>query len=101
MFFRKGAGSDLRDGLVMFLELAEKLAGVQFEITSGFRIGDDGAHGEGWAVDIACHSSKARFKILNGLIGAGFTRIGIYDRHIHADRSASRPAYVVWMGVSR
>jgi len=102
MIFRKGRSDwNLKTGLVMFLELAENLAGVPFEITSAYREGDAGAHGEGWAVDIACSDSRTRFKILRGLIGAGFRRIGIYDGHIHADRSLTRSDNVVWLGVSK
>ncbi len=102
MIFAKGK-SDIRlqPSLIMFLELAERLADVQFNVTSAFRMDDDGAHGEGWAVDIACQTSRTRFLVLKGLIGAGFRRIGIYDRHIHADRSLTRSDNVLWLGESK
>lgn len=101
MIFKYGVNTDLEDSLVMFLKLAEKLGGEPFHITSAFRPDDDGAHGERCAVDISCRDSKARYKILKGLIGAGFRRIGIYDRHIHADRSLTRTDHVIWWGVSK
>ncbi len=101
MKFRDSVGTDLKDSLIMWIELAERLAGIEFEITSAYREGDDGPHGEGLAVDIACRSSKLRFQILNGLIGAGFRRLGVYDAHIHADRSLNRPDRVIWTGVSK
>lgn len=102
MIFREGVHRlVLKDSLVMFLELAEKLAHVPFVITSAFRPDEDSAHAEGWAVDIACVDSTARYKIVNGLLGAGFNRIGIYDKHIHADRSLERDPHVLWLGVSK
>lgn len=101
MVFRKGVNKNLKPALRMFLELAEGLGGVQFTITDAVRMGDDGAHGEAQAVDIACSTSRRRHKILKGLRGAGFHRIGIYDRHIHADRSLTRDAEVTWLGKSK
>ncbi len=101
MIFRKGVNKNIKPSLKMFLELAEGLSGVQFTITDAFRQAGRGAHDEADAVDIACGTSRRRHKILKGLRGAGFHRIGIYDRHIHADRSLTRPAEVTWLGKSK
>jgi len=101
MIFRTGVNKNLKPSLTMFLELAERLGGVQFTITDAVRRKGTGAHAEAEAVDIACVTSKRRHKILKGLRGAGFHRIGIYDRHIHADRSLTRVAEVTWLGTSR
>ncbi len=101
MIFRKGVNKNLKPSLKMFLELAEGLAGVQFTITDAVREGSSGAHGEALAVDIACSTSRRRHSILKGLRGAGFHRIGIYDKHIHVDRSLTRSAEVTWLGKSR
>ncbi len=101
MIFRRGVNRELKPSLRMFLELAEGLSGVQFTITDAVRVGGTGPHGEAQAVDIACVTSTRRHKILKGLRGAGFHRIGIYDRHIHVDRSLTRPAEVTWLGKSR
>ena len=87
-------------------ELLEKLddarhyANTPFVITSSYRKGDEGSHGDGDAVDIRCHESRPRFMIVSGLIHAGFTRIGIYDKHIHADVSSRLDQIVMWWGVS-
>ncbi len=101
MIFRKGVNKNLKPSFRMFLELAEGLGGIQFTITDAVRVGDSGSHTEAVAVDIACSTSRRRHKILKGLRGAGFHRIGIYDRHIHVDRSLTRSAEVTWLGKSR
>ncbi len=101
MIFRRGVNKNLKPSFKMFLELAEGLSGVQFAITSAVRDGGPGAHGEADAVDIACSTSRNRHHIYDGLRGAGFHRIGVYDRHIHVDRSLTRPANVTWLGKSQ
>ncbi len=101
MVFRHGVNKNIKASLRMFLELAEGLGGVQFTITDAVRVGGSGAHDEAEAVDIACVTARRRHKILKGLRGAGFHRIGVYDRHIHVDRSLTRPAEVTWLGKSK
>ncbi len=90
----------LRPELVDRLDWAREKAGVPFVITSGFRPGDPRAHGRGWAVDLRCWYSRPRFKILGALLEAGFRRVGVYDKHIHADLDPDLPQEVIWMGVS-
>jgi hypothetical protein len=91
------------------LDLARDIAGVPFVITSGRRTQDqnagaqgveNSAHLRGLAVDLACTSSERRFKIVQGLVQAGFRRIGVYDRHLHADCDESLPHPVMWTGKS-
>jgi zinc D-Ala-D-Ala carboxypeptidase len=100
---------NLRPELVRRLDEARELAGVPFRITSGYRspsanaaVGGVGnsAHGRGLAVDIACAGSRDRFHIVRGLFAAGFRRIGVYDRHVHADLDDSLPNPVCWTGDS-
>jgi len=87
--------------LIEQLDVAREYAGVPFTLTSTRRDGDgSSAHDTGHAVDIRCHDSRLRFRILYGLVMAGFDRIGIYDRHIHADSSVDHDAEVVWLGES-
>jgi len=83
------------------LRAAEKYAGFTFEITSAFREGDLGCHGRGLAVDIRCWESKKRMLIFRALTKAGFCRIGLYNRHVHADKCVERPSDVLWLGVSK
>ncbi len=108
MIFREGVQHEgLERELVEKLAVAEALMhpakGDYLEITSGYREGDKGSHGQGKAVDISAHSARQRFKIVRALIRAGFNRIGVYDRHVHADIAAddTHPHSVLWTGESQ
>ncbi len=83
------------------LDNARQEAGVVFDLTSTYREGDPKTHGRGWAADISCTKSRQRHHILRGLRAAGFTRIGIYDKHIHADCDPDEDEDVTWLGKSR
>lgn len=86
------------------LDHARVYAGIAFKITSSFREDDDKTHGLGKAVDIACDTSAARFKMVMGARSAGFTRIGVYDEHVHFDTGTAVegfPQDVLWWGVSK
>jgi len=91
--------------LLVKLDIARTIAGVPFYITSSYR--DEAtnraaggrvnsAHLRGNAVDIACGSSSSRFAILDGLIAAGFNRIGIGSDFIHADVDEDLVNNVIW-----
>ena len=49
------------------------------------------------AVDIETKSSRHRFLILESLLLAGFTRIGIAKSFIHADTDSSKASSVTWV----
>ena len=91
--------------LVLLLDEARRFAGRPFVITSGIRgprhDGDRSAHITGHAVDIRAPDSKVRWHILDGLYAAGFNRIGVYDKHIHADVDPTKPRNVTWVGISQ
>jgi hypothetical protein len=97
--------------LLRRLDHARHLAGVPFTVghVRQFREGDSGDHGSGNGVDIRCHFSGDRFRILCGALGINptnlppstFNRIGIYDRHIHLGHNLSAAQNVVWVGDSR
>jgi len=91
----------MNPALIERLNYARSISGVPYHISSHYRSDDPGAHGDGDAVDIKCASSGERFSILLGLVAAGFTRIGIYDKHCHADVSESRDQKVIWIGKSQ
>ena len=91
---------EIRKELVEKLNYARMYAGVPFKITSSFRAEDPRSHGKGLAVDIACTKSKKRWLIVRALIVAGFTRIGIYDKHIHGDVDPDSPQNGIWIGES-
>jgi len=96
----------LKPELVAMLDKARGIAGIPFNIVSGFRTPEnnsklkgsvkDSAHLVGLAVDIECKDSSSRFKVLDGLIKAGFTRIGFGKTFLHADCDASKPQQVMW-----
>ena len=82
------------------LDEARTIAGVPFKITSGYRseawnkrcggrVGS--SHLKGCAVDIAVNNSAHRSAVVQGLIKAGFTRIGIAKTFIHADADENKP----------
>lgn len=88
------------------IDLARSLAGVPFVINSGYRCETHNAkvggsptssHMNGTAVDIKCLNSGDRFRILRGLIDAGFNRIGISKTFIHADMDTSKQYDVAWL----
>ena len=94
-------------GLLTKLDLARDIAGIPFIINSGYRCdqyntdvgGKPGsAHTKGMAVDIKADNSRKRFRIINGLLEAGFSRLGIdFDRgFIHVDSDDSKDQEVVW-----
>ena len=76
------------------LDAARGFAGVPFIINSGYRcpvhnqaVGSSADnHPAGEAADIRCTDGPARMKIVEGLIRAGFRRIGFHRGFIHADR---------------
>jgi zinc D-Ala-D-Ala carboxypeptidase len=91
--------------LAMLDEAREK-AGVPFRLTSTYRdpqynaqVGGkaDSAHTKGMAADIEANGSRMRFKIVKGLLEAGFTRIGIGGNFIHCDNDPSKDQEVVWL----
>lgn len=97
--------SDMRVGVMYALDLARGYAGVPFQITSGYRcekhnkaIGGSptSSHLNGTAVDVACTDSHRRWCIVDGLIGAGFNRIGIADTFVHADMDRHKTSNVIW-----
>lgn len=86
--------------LVARLDRARGYAGVPFSLSSGFRAGDPKAHGKRLAVDIRAAGAWQRYQIVRGLIKAGVPRIGVYDRHVHADVDKSLPPGM-WSGRSK
>lgn len=95
----------LHPELVDRLDRARELAGVPFVITSGLRTKEqnaavggkpNSAHLYGLAVDLRAANSYFRFKIVQGLLFAGFNRIVVYrsDGHVHADVSLTLPQNV-------
>ena len=88
------------------LQDARNVACIPFVITSGYRckkhneaVGGkaNSSHLKGLAVDILSPSSSERFAIINGLIKAGFGRIGIGKNFIHVDMDMDKPQHLIWV----
>jgi uncharacterized protein YcbK (DUF882 family) len=108
-----GSGSNMKPEFLQRLDNARGIAGVPFKINSGFRTishnksliarglpaAKDSAHTLGYAADIAVSTTdnRERFKVLNALLQAGFTRIGIARTYIHCDCDPSKDKEVVWL----
>jgi uncharacterized protein YcbK (DUF882 family) len=96
----------LNEEFVALLDRARGLAQTPFIITSGLRTlqeneqtanaVSDSAHLSGLAVDLACVESEKRFSIIKALLAVGFCRIGVYERHLHVDKSSTLPQNVIW-----
>ena len=95
-----GSGLPTADGGKMCIDFLHKLdearsiANTPFKITSGYRspahntlVGGrvGSSHLKGCAADIAVKNSAERIAIIQGLIKAGFTRLGIASNFIHVD----------------
>jgi len=89
-----GTGKNMKKDFLKKLDKARAIADVPFKITSGYRSKETNkrvkgvstsSHLKGLAADISCKDSSTRQKIVNALIQAGFTRIGIADTFIHCD----------------
>lgn len=90
------------------LDNAREFSGIPFVISSGLRTIDQNnlaggvshsAHLLGEAADIHCTDDISRWKMINGAIKAGFTRIGVYPNHLHFDCGTVEQGYVqslVW-----
>ena len=100
---------ELEESETMITKLikAREIAGVPFNINSGYRceyhnknVGgvSNSSHVGGYAVDIRVDSNSKRYIILNALIEAGFNRIGIYSSFIHADVDPTKPSNTIWYG---
>ena len=100
-----GSGSRMQPSTLQMLDSARGIAGIPFRINSGFRtksrnayVGGsrDSSHCYGYAVDIHCTDSRSRFIIINALLHAGFSRIGVGDTFLHVDNSDEKDAEVIW-----
>lgn len=100
-----GSGENMNTAFLEKLDMAREMAGVPFIITSGYRtvprnlkVGGTptSSHLKGIACDIACATSEKRWAIIDSLLAAGFTRVGISSRFIHVDDDPDKPRNVIW-----
>ena len=90
----ENSGAYMKQEFLEKIDKARSIANIPFKINSGFRtithnkkIGgsENSSHMNGVACDIHCVDSHSRQIIVNALIQAGFTRIGIAKTFVHAD----------------
>ena len=105
--------SKMDEELLAMLDIARETAGIPFKINSGYRTQayqDDlkrrgyktaklrSPHQDGVAADISVKDSRSRFIIINSLLLAGFTRLGVGKSFIHVDLSINEKhrKNVIW-----
>ena len=98
--------NNINENLTMMLDEAREEAGVIFRMNSGCRcrkhnkrVGGSktSSHMKGLAVDVKATSNRMRFRIMTGLLLAGFNRIGIGKRFIHADVDGKKPQTIIYL----
>ena len=97
---------DMQETFLHRLDIARFHSGVPYIVNSAYRSvehekskGRDGtsSHTKGLAVDLRATNSRARFKIIEGLLKAGFTRIGVYNWGIHVDEDYEKDQEVIFI----
>jgi zinc D-Ala-D-Ala carboxypeptidase len=100
-----GCGGDVSSRLKTLTNRARYLSGIPYVVTSGYRCEEHNkkvggsatsSHIKGEAVDLYAEDSGKRWKIVRGLMDAGFTRIGVSKNFIHADIDKDKPSEVMW-----
>lgn len=109
-YFTEEESFNLVDDLMYKLDRARELYGHAIVITSGFRdpaenalVGgvSESAHTTGHAADVRVPLDREmRERLIWAMGRAGFSRIGIYDAHIHVDVDRSKPSPACWSGIS-
>ena len=88
------------------LNIARGNSDVPYILNSAYRcpnhnlfIGSEptSSHPKGHAFDIKTKTNRDRFKIIKGLLDAGFHRLGIGKTYIHADDDKDKDPEVVWL----
>ena len=91
------SGINMDNAFLQMLNDARGIAGIPFNITSGYRTKNrnklvggvaNSSHLVGKAADISVQSGNERYIILNALIKAGFRRLGVAKTFIHCDNDS-------------
>lgn len=97
---------NMQQETIVKLDSAREIAGIPFVLNSAYRSPEwdkskgrsgTGAHTLSRAVDIRCNTERNRFIVVDALIKAGFTRVGIAKTYIHADDSPTHTQQVIWL----
>ena len=91
------SGINMDDAFLQMLDDARAIAGISFNITSGYRTKErnklvggvrNSSHLVGKACDISVQNGNQRYIIINALIKAGFSRLGVAKTFIHCDNDS-------------
>tara|TARA_R100000278_G_scaffold102439_1_gene78938 strand:- start:249 stop:623 length:375 start_codon:yes stop_codon:yes gene_type:complete len=100
------SGKNMDNTFLDMLDNARAIAGISFDINSGYRTEQHNAkvggkpktaaskgssHMYGYAADIAVQNGAERWIVVKSLIDAGFKRIGIAKTFIHTDNDPDKP----------
>ena len=86
--------NDMCIKLLCMIDNAREISGIPYRVLSAKRTheheisrGRDGtsSHVKGVAIDIEARTPRDKFLVLKGVIGAGFTRVFVYDWGVHVD----------------
>lgn len=106
-YFKDSEIKGLDENFVMKLDQARAVSGIPYVLTSTVRTEAENTaaggvhnslHMKGLAVDIRCNTSANRFKIVFGLLTAGFKDIGIYKGHVHVEIDKDSTEPVLFLG---
>ena len=103
----EGSGKYMDESFLIKLDRARDIAGIPFKINSGYRCPEHNKKVGGVsnsshtnipcnASDIAVKDSQSRFIIINALLQAGFTRIGIGKNFVHCDTDKLKNQRICW-----
>jgi uncharacterized protein YcbK (DUF882 family) len=97
--------ADMNQDTLKRFDKARHIAGIPFYVNSAFRTveherrqGRNGtsSHTTGRAMDIRAIGGRNRYLVVNALLKAGFNRIGVHERFIHADDDPNKDQQVIW-----
>ena len=103
-----GCGGGFRDmdrRLIEKLQFARQVSHTPFVINSAYRCtehnkavggSETSSHLKGYAVDIATTSNRQRMMIIEGIVRAGISRIGIASNFIHCDLDPEK-SVALWL----
>ena len=108
---RPGSGELMEPTVLEALDIARDIYGHPMKINSGVRTVEynrqlmekgypaspKSSHLLGWAADIAVPNNHKRFLMLEALLDAGFTRIGIGENYYHVDMDPNKTPCCIWV----
>lgn len=112
-YFGEWEVAGLSRDLVFKLDRMREMLGQPIRLTETVAKGgshvENSAHEKGWAADgtIRTKSDQRPYTLQEQLRiawaagRAGFSRLGVYDRHFHVDVDETKPMPAIWTGESK